>query len=541
MASPNPNPQWQFWQTQPYPQSPSPPAQSPHGYPHSYGPEYTQYMLAAGSYVQPHYSNTSGIHMIAELPAPLPPSPSTTTPDEQLKQDELLARKMHQMELEEARRKSESAVGQHQRPVSMMPQVSQQLSPPLLHHHQSAQTLRPHSRSFSTFPDQQPVNMVPANTQQLAPLSLAHHRSAQSLRPHSQSVGASTGPWNPESFASQSKPLPRPQPRPQIDPSRYSTLPEVVVESHPVSYYEPKSQPESYPTPVLPSPQQPVRRPSVALNPSSLPAYLEQYRQAPYPPQWTPPPPLCTFYAHRDPKPSSGTTWLDTPSTTSWKTVRHSDPSASTTPAAYTFKFKVINSTFRAPKFSWTMTSNPSPSTKKPQKDTWAYELKLDPRSNLRKSEVLTHENRAERPILTTYIHALNYDSLRFIGPDGRAYMWVTSSKLSCLNGARYDTLRHALFVATGNVPDPLYGQIVADHCFWDGYSGGTGHVLPDEAVNLRARDVDPAVVVATLQVMKDWEKTTLRAEKARYKDAFGVGEEEARRAVLGRVSYWKA
>ncbi|EFQ91987.1 hypothetical protein PTT_11022 [Pyrenophora teres f. teres 0-1] len=187
------------------------------------------------------------------------------------------------------------------------------------------------------------------------------------------------------------------------------------------------------------------------------------------------------------------------------------------------------------------MTSNPSPSTKKPQKDTWAYELKLDPRSNLRKSEVLTHENRAERPILTTYIHALNYDSLRFIGPDGRAYMWVTSSKLSCLNGARYDTLRHALFVATGNVPDPLYGQIVADHCFWDGYSGGTGHVLPDEAVNLRARDVDPAVVVATLQVMKDWEKTTLRAEKARYKDAFGVGEEEARRAVLGRVSYWKA
>ncbi|KAI2474762.1 hypothetical protein Ptr902_13826 [Pyrenophora tritici-repentis] len=467
MESPNLTPQWQFWQTQPYQQSPSPPAQSPHGYPQSHGPEYTQYMLAAGSYVQPHYSNTSGIHMIAELPAPLPPSPSTTTPEEQLKQDELLARKMHQMELEEARRKSESA------------------------------------------------------------------------------VGAATEPWSPESFASQPKPPPIPQPTPQIDLSRYSTLPEVVVESHPVSYYEPKPQSESFPIPVLPAPQQPARRPSVALDPSSLPAYLEQYRQAPYPPQWTPPPSLSTFYAHRDPKPSSSTTWLDTPSTCSWKTVRHSDPSASTTPAAYTFKFKVINGTFRAPKFSWTMTYTASASlspstTKKPPKDTWAYELKLDPRSNLRKSETLIHENTAERPILTTYVHALNYDSLRFIGPDGRAYMWVSSSKLSCLNGARYDTLRHALFVATGNVPDPLYGQIVADHCFWDGYGAGAGDVLPDEALNVRARDVDPAVVVTTLQIMKDWEKTTLRAERARYKEAFRVGEEEARKGVLGRVSYWK-
>lgn len=541
MTSPNSTPQWQGWQTHPYQQSPSPPAQPNHGYQQTHGPEYAQYMLAAGSYVRPHYSNTSGVHMIAELPVPMPPSPSTTTPDEQLKQDELLAHRMHQMEIEEARRKSETAVVQHQRPVSMMPQDSQRLSPPLLHQHQSMQSLRPHSKSFSSFSDQRPVSVAPASAQRLAPLPLAHHRSAQSLRPHSRSVGAATEAWSPGSFAPQPKLPPRPQPSSQLDLSRYSTLPEVVVESHPGSYYEPKSQDEDLPIPVLLD-QQPVRRPSVALNPLSLPTYLEKYRQAPYPPQWAPPAAISSFYAHRESKSSSKSSWLDTPSTCAWKRVRVSDPARDSIPATYSFKFKTVSSSFRAPKFTWTMTSTDptAQSTKKPQKDQWAYELKLDPRSNMRKSELLFHGPNA-RPILTTYVHALNYDSLRFIGPDGRAYMWVTSSKLSSINGARYDTLRHALFVATGNIPDPLYGRIVADHCFWDGHVDSSGTSLPDEAVHVRALNVDPALVVATLQVMKDWEKHTLREEKMKYPKTFAAAEEEARRSELGAASYWKA
>jgi len=541
MASPNLTPQWQGWQTNPYQQSPSPPAQPHHGYPQANRPEYVQYMLAAGSYVQPHYSNTSGIHMIAELPAPVPVSTSTTTPDEQLKQDELLAHRMHEMELEEARRKPETVVGQHQRPVSMMPPDVQRLSPPRLHQHQSAQSLRSHSKSFSSFPGQRPVSMVPTNTQKLAPLPLAHHHSAQSLRPHSRSVGAATEAWSPGSFASQPQSPLSPQPSSQLDLSRYSTLPEVVVESHPVSYYEPKSEHENFPIPVLLD-QQPVRRPSVALNAPSLPTYLEKYRQAPYPPQWTPPPAISSFYAHRESKPSPKSSWLDSPSTYAWKTVRLSDPTRDSILPAYSFKFKTVGGSFRAPKFSWTMTSatETTEPAKKCQKDQWAYELKLDPRSNMRKSELLVHGTKG-RPILTTYVHALNYDSLRFIGPDGRAYMWVTSSKVSSINGARYDTLRHALFVATGNVPDPLYGQIVADHCFWDGHVDSAGTNLPDEAVHVRALDVDPALVVATLQVMKDWEKHTLRVEKTRNPLAFAATEEEARKCELGAVSYWKA
>jgi uncharacterized membrane protein YgcG len=164
------------------------------------------------------------------------------------------------------------------------------------------------------------------------------------------------------------------------------------------------------------------------------------------------------------------------------------------------------------------------------------------------------------------------------------------------VNGLRYDTLRHALFVATGRSPDPLYGQIVADHTFWDGYvdehevhAGITcdgchampmqglrwkcriclrhdicntcrllaqsGQYvatvlstcdfslvnLPDEALYIRSSTVDTALVVATLQVMKDWEKHTLRAEKRKNIKAFIVTDEAARNCDLGIMSYWKA
>jgi len=176
----------------------------------------------------------------------------------------------------------------------------------------------------------------------------------------------------------------------------------------------------------------------------------------------------------------------------------------------------------------------------KAQQTTWAYELKLDPRTNLRKSEVLLQGGPNARSILTTYVHALNYDSLRFIGPDGRAYMWVTSTKVSSIHGSRYDTLRHALFAAIGNNPDPLYGGIVADHCFWDGHVDTSGGYAPDESVYIRQTTVDPALVVATLQVMKEWEKHTLRQEKRKNYKAFSAAEEEARRCELGASSYWQ-
>ncbi|KAG9188607.1 hypothetical protein G6011_07312 [Alternaria panax] len=536
MSSLNSTSPWQGWQTHRRQQSPPQqpvrpqnrysPASSPS---HSY---YGEYAPTPGSYIQPYYGGATPVPIIAELPAPLPPAPQTTTSEEQLKHDELFAHRMQHLEVEGIRKISPSAVNQHSRPASMMPPNTQGLSPSL-HQQRSAQSLRLHSRSVSSFADQRPVSMALVGTQQLAPLPLIHQRSAQSLRPHSRSVGATTEPWSPGSFDLVQ------------DLSRFSTLPEVVVEQYPESYKDSQSPLENLPIPVLLD-QQPTRRPSIALESSSLPAYLEQYRQAPYPPQWNPLPVVSTLYAHRESKRLSGTSWLDTPDSCAWRTVRPSEHAQTPVPPSYSFKFKRTSGSFRSPKFSWTMTcpEEPTDSSKKVSKAhqaMWTYDLKLDQRTNLRKSEALTYGGPNARSILTTYVHALNYDSLRFIGLDGRAYMWVTSTKVSSIHGSRYDTLRHALFVAMGTIADPLYGSIVADHCFWDGYSDRSGGSLPDESVHVRSAIVDPATVVATLQVMKEWEKHTLREEKRKSPKAFAAAEEEAMRCELGAYSYWKA
>ncbi|KAH6878705.1 hypothetical protein BKA58DRAFT_309277 [Alternaria rosae] len=510
MSSQSLNPQWQGgWQTQRRQQSPPQQpvypnnrhsqASSPD---HSY---YGHYAPASGSYIQPHYSEDISVPFIAELPAPLPPAPPTTTSGEQLKQDELLAHRMQHLEVEGVRKRSVSAVSQHQRPASMMPPSSQRLSP-LLHQQRSAQALRLHSKS--------------------------------SLRPHSRSVGAAAEPWSPGSFE---------QPR---DPNLFSTLPEVVVEHD--TDKDLKSPLENLPIPVLLDQQptvrlqEPIRRPSVALESMSLPGYLEQYRQTPYPPQWNLPPVVSALYAYQESKRSSGSSWLDTPESCAWRTIRPSEHARNPVPPAYMFRFKSTSGSFRSPKFSWTMACpddpiEPGKKVSKAQQTTWAYELKLDPRTNLRKSEVLLHGGPNARSTMTTYLHALNYDSLRFIGPDGRAYMWVTSTKVSSIHGSRYDTVRHALFAAIGNNPDPLYGGIVADHCFWDGHVDASGGYLPDESIYIRQTTVDPALVVATLQVMKEWEKHTLRQEKRKNPKAFVAAEEEARRCELGASSYWQA
>jgi len=64
---------------------------------------------------------------------------------------------------------------------------------------------------------------------------------------------------------------------------------------------------------------------------------------------------------------------------------------------------------------------------------------------------------------------------------------------------------------------------------------------LPDEALYIRSPNVDPALIVATLQVLKDWERHTLRDEKRTNPRGFMASEEAARKHDLGIMSYWKA
>jgi hypothetical protein len=199
---------------------------------------------------------------------------------------------------------------------------------------------------------------------------------------------------------------------------------------------------------------------------------------------------------------------------------------------------------------------------------------------------------KSKMQILTTYVPAVNYDSLRFHGPDGKNYMWVTQAPLGSAKGARYDTLRHALFVSdqrTG-ISDPLYGRIVADHTYWDGFIDEAGvHAgtrcsgcsaapinglrwkcktckdhdicencrvssasvtlacrftlvsLPDEALYIRDSSVDESMVVASLQVLKDWEMHSLRWQKLRDPRGFSANVEEMRKGDLGRVRFWRS
>ncbi|KAH7394290.1 hypothetical protein BKA66DRAFT_567245 [Pyrenochaeta sp. MPI-SDFR-AT-0127] len=543
MSSPNPNQQWQGWSGQQYQQ---PSSQYPnHGY--SQANPQTQpyggyYAPSSTSYVQPHYGNTSLAPVIAELPAPLPSAPPTTTPEQQLKEDELLAHKLQQIEVEDVRRRSSSQVTQHRRHSSLAPS---------------------------------PQGHSPLLGQPPSPL----------LRPHSQSVSSNTLPYVPDS---------RRQP---TSPQSISSLPEVVVGPHSGSY-SPQSPSDNLPIPIIHG-QHITQTPLSLFDSVSISTYLEQHRQVPYPPQWKLPPVVVTFYAFQGPKIATGLTWLGTPDSFSWRTIRPTGHVHRPIPPSYTFRFKTSGGSFRSPKHTWVMTCpeekvDQSKKLSKSQQPRWGYDLKFDSSTGMRKTEVLAHG--PHKPVLTTYVHALNYDSLRFIGPDGRAYMWVSSTAVSSINGSRYDILRHALFASTGRIPDPLYGEIVADHTFWDGFvdqsevhagircdvcqtmpikglrwrcrtcpnhdvcnacrglalSGQLGASiqptcdfslvnLPDEAVYIRSSIVDPALVVATLQVLKDWEKHSLRMEKGKNNKGFLVSEEAARKCDLGLMSYWKA
>ncbi|KAH8723172.1 hypothetical protein GQ44DRAFT_828376 [Phaeosphaeriaceae sp. PMI808] len=545
MSSPNRNQHFhQDWMSQNYQQLP--PQLPNHAYSQAYPtypPYHAQYAPPAPPIAHAHYGGSLPPPMIAELPAPLPPAPPTTTSDQQLKEDELLAHRLQGLEVIEARERSNIAVSIRRRPIGM----------------------------------------VPPNTQDHSPL--LHQVSSLSLRPQPENLSSNNVPWGPGSFVSQTTiPI-------------LSSLPEVVVGPTPFpSTGDPSSD---LPIPVLLDEPSYIPPPSALPNSSSLSAHLEENRQVPYPATWKLPPVLATFYGYAGSKIVPGADWLSQQEAFTWRTIRPTEHAYNPSVPAYTFKFATKGGSFRDPRFSWVMTlPEKSPNSKKKVSKTknasWAYDLRLDLNGGQRKSEVLNHGR--EKAILTTYVHAANYDSLRFIGPDGRAYMWVSSTNVSSLNGSRFDTTRHALFASIGHIPDPLYGEIIADHTFWDGYvdenethpeskcdgcqtkpikglrwkcktchhhdvceacrklivAGGFGEsmkqlcnlslvCLPDEALYIRSQTVDPALVVATLQVLKDWERHTLRDEKRKNSKAFQASETAARTQDLGIMSYWKA
>ncbi|KAF1355994.1 hypothetical protein EJ07DRAFT_181579 [Lizonia empirigonia] len=99
-----------------------------------FNPQHTSFASTNASYVQPFYGTLGPPPIIAELPAPLPSAPPTSTPERQLTEDEQLARKLsapgqqltddeelarqlQHLEVQEARSRSNSNVSIRRRPV----------------------------------------------------------------------------------------------------------------------------------------------------------------------------------------------------------------------------------------------------------------------------------------------------------------------------------------------------------------------------------------------------------------------------------------
>lgn len=527
-------------------------------------------------YVQPLYATLGPPTFIAELPAPLPVAPPTATPVKQLTEDEQLARKLsapdqqvledeelakhlQQLEAQEVRSRFISNVNQQPRPVSMALPTHQWM--PSLTQQRSSQSLRPHSQS------------IPAGSHSSS--GLVEQQSYQSLRPHSQSLSSDV-PWSPGSFG--------PPPPAQ---QRYSSLPEAVQDGAPQlpSMRQPSAAMSSLPEVVIGDILDSVKAPS---DPIALAAYLEEHRQVPYPPQWRLGPVIKKYHAQTSI--TANLNWLDMPESSAWLTQRRSEKLSISPSAAFSFNFKKTGGKYRDPRFSWVMQCNDAKSETKKRESTWSYELRLNRRSGMRETEIL-NPGSGMMNILTTYIHAPNYDSLRFVANDGRSYLWVSHMPLSSSNGRRYDVLRHALFVANNTNIDPLYGEIVADHTYWDGFDDdhrvhdgimcmecqtkpivgqrwkcktcldhnicGLCHLngaqssiepgcklsltcLPDETLTIRSPTVSHALVIASLQVLKDWQKDQIRKHRSKDPWGFMKTEEEARQHDLGRLSYWR-
>ncbi|OCK82275.1 hypothetical protein K432DRAFT_293585 [Lepidopterella palustris CBS 459.81] len=172
-------------------------------------------------------------------------------------------------------------------------------------------------------------------------------------------------------------------------------------------------------------------------------------------------------------------------------------------------------------------------SAKSAKNKLWTYTVTRARKTNVVKSEALISP--FGKQISCTYTHGPTHESLSFQGTDDRNYEWRSSSHLSTVNGSRYDVLRHALFLVTSNNGPEI---IVADHTHWDGFL--TMVSCPDEALYIRSQGVDATMIVATLQVLKDWEMESCREE--RRKDPVGVEmtAADARMRDLGRVAYWR-
>ncbi|KAF2006509.1 hypothetical protein P154DRAFT_517586 [Amniculicola lignicola CBS 123094] len=506
MATPNPNQRYSFVgqvlaqgqinrASQNNPQSPSNQGQ--------------RYALPPSGYVQAHYAPT--VPMIAELPAPLPIAPPTTTSAKQLDEDEKLAQQLHQMELAEARRASIML----QSPVIGSAPTFPQCPPG--QHTPPQQPGRPYSQSLSTNPGQRLMHQMWGR-----PLS---HRPSQSLSS-------------------------------EVVPTPMSVSPTALLP---------------------PAPNDPVL----------LAQYLEYHRQVPYPPQWVLPPVIVTFYHTFYWLPKGD--WLSPIHSDTWHTVRFQHQKANTSKPPFKLTYKTKGGVLRDLRYEWAMTS-PAAGKKAGEKPTWTYSLRRDRDSHQKVIETLISPKGKE--VLCTYLHAANYDSLQFIGPDGKSYKWVSQIPLNSMHGARFDTIRHALFVSTerfGN-QDPLYGQIVADHTYWDGYIN-TGEVhpvtvkcdgcdaqpivglrwrcktcrnhdvcescrvsilsvkptcrftlvsIPDEALYIRYPNIDTSMVIATLTILKDWQKHMIGKQKMRDPGGFATTLNSARKSDLGRVSHWK-
>lgn len=481
---------------------------------------------------QLHYGNP---HLVAELPAPLPPAPPTSTPAAQLNEDELLAHKLQQMEVAEAqaRPRSNSNISDRNSLYDLPPSPSTS-STLVSGHHQ----------------------LQPRNSPSVGNLSIygsGYHVHA----PHHH-----LSPLSPANLAPEVVPpngLPPLPPRPTSSLQLSNSL----------------VQPTAH---LPPAPQDPVE----------LAKYLEIHRQVPYPPQWNLPSVVATFYESFTF--TRRTTWLDPVHSVFWRNVRFSENARNPVPPVFKLQFYARGGHIRDPRLTWIMTNPAAPTKAERNKELWRYDLRLDLTTQERKSENLRPSK--GRDIMCTYLHASNYDTFNFIGIDGRRYKWVTHGPVSSVHGARYDTLRHALFVSTERFgdQDPLYGQIVADHTYWDGHvdhkevhekitcSGCTASPLvglrwkcktcpshdscdtcrltqcgvkpsckftlvslPDEALYIRSQTVDITMVIATLQILKDWEKYTMQRQKFRDPKSFAVSENAARSCDLGRMRYFRA
>jgi hypothetical protein len=260
MSSPHPNQHpHQGWISNNY-QQPPPPQSLHDRYSQGYAPRqsyHPPFPSQPAQYVQPYYGNTSTTPVIAELPAPLPPAPPTTTSEEQLKRDQLLSQEIQRLDVAETRRRAVSDITIRRRPVSMAPPIQQNAFPQL--HQVSSMSLLPQSTTM------RPVSMTVPEPHNGSPQ--LHQVSSLSplLQPTSTNASTSPIPWGPASFGARNT-LPTP-----------SSLPEVAVQPRSFSY-DPAND---FPIPVIQDQQPPVNLSKVWTNPISLPAYLEEHRTIP--------------------------------------------------------------------------------------------------------------------------------------------------------------------------------------------------------------------------------------------------------------------